>query len=145
MRIIIKELSDGGANIGETILCDGASKGQNLWMGPDGMVLDGAVEPQVQGFLRAASVKVWNRRNHRISVSFRCSRDCGTTQEAESYIVQFYATCRRSNQLAIISSLPGGGTSQLRINNAVLQSLKLTHVGVLVRAEFSLVGGSISS
>jgi hypothetical protein len=143
MRIIIKELSETGSITGETILCDGASKGTNLWMGPDGLTLDGQVEAQVQGFLRAAAVKVFNRKNHRIAVSFRCNRDCGTVQAAEAFIIQFYATCKRGTQL-VLSSTTSGGTSLISINNAVVQSIKLSHIGVLVRAEFSIVGGSIS-
>ena len=143
MRITIKELSESGANIGETILCDGVAKGVNLWRGPGGLTLDGKITAQVQAFLRAASVKVWDRKNHVISASFRCDRTCSTVQAAEAFIVQFYATCRRSNQV-VLSTTTDAGTSQIKINNAVLEGLKLTHVGVLVRAEFSIVGGSIS-
>lgn len=140
MRIIIKELSDAGANLGETILCDGAAKGLNLWVGPDSLSIDGQIEAQVQPFLRAASVKVWNRRNQRISVSFRCRRDCGTIEAAEAFIIQFYASCRRGTQLVLAS----GTTTQIKINNAAMPGLKLAHMGVLVLAEFNIVGGSIS-
>ena len=143
MRITIKELSESGTNLGETILCDGSAKGQNLWMGPEGLTLDGQIEAQVQGFLRAAAVKVWNRKNHRIAVSFKCSRDCGTIQAAEAFLIQFYLYAKRGTQL-VMSVSTDGGTSQIKINNAALQDIKLTHIGILVRAEFSIVGGSIS-
>lgn len=143
MRIIIKDLNDLGVNLGETTLCDGAAKGSNVWMGPDGLAFDGQVEPQVQGFMRAMSKKVWNRNNHAISVSFKCNRDCGSTQAAEAFIIQFYATCKRGTQL-VLSTSAIGGTSSIRINNAVLQGIKLAHIGVLVHAEFSIIGGSIS-
>ena len=143
MRITIKELSDAGANLGETILCDGIAKGKNLWRGPGGLTIDGKITAQIQPFLRAVSVKVWNRKNHCISVSFRCDRECDTVQAAEAFIVQFYATCKRSSQV-VISTSTDAGTSQIKINNAVLEDIKLTHIGILVRAEFSIVGGSIS-
>ena len=143
MRITIKELSDTGVNLGETTLCDGVAKGVNLWRGPGGLTFDGKITAQVQPFLRAASVKVWNRKNHVVSVAFRCDRECASVQAAEAFIVQFYATCRRGSQV-VFSTATDAVSSQIKINNAVLETIKLTHVGVLVRAEFSIVGGSIS-
>jgi hypothetical protein len=140
MRIIIKELSPAGLNLGETILCDGAAKGLNLWVGPDSLSIDGQVDAQVQPFLRAESVKVWNRKNHRISVSFKCRRDCGTVEAAEAFIIQFYASCKRGTQLVLAS----GATTKIIINNAAMPGIKLAHIGVLVLAEFNIVGGSIS-
>lgn len=140
MRIILKELSESGSNLGETILCDGPAKGLNLWVGPDGLSIDGQIQAQVQPFLRADSVKVWNRKNQQISVSFRCRRDCGSVEAAEAFIIQFYATCKRGTQLVMAS----GATTQIKINNAAMPGLKLTHIGVLVLAEFAIVGGSIS-
>jgi hypothetical protein len=139
MRITLKNLVVDGGDGSETVLCDGPAKAISTWMGPDGLSFDGEIEAQVQPFLRANSVKVWNRKNHRIAVSFRCRRDCGTPDAAEAYIVQFYATCVRGTQLVISS-----GIRTLRINNAVLKTLKLTHIGVLVQADYSLIGGSIS-
>ena len=140
MRIIMKELNEAGANLGETILCNGPSKGLDLWVGPDGLVINGNLNAQVQPFLRAASVKVWNRNNHKVSVSFRCRRDCGSIDAAEAFIVQFYSSCKRGTQLVLAS----GTTTQIKINNAVMPDLKLSHIGVLVLAEYTIVGGSIS-
>jgi hypothetical protein len=140
MRIIIKELSATGVNLGETILCDGTAKGLNLWVGPDGLSIDGQIDAQVQSFLRAESVKVWNRKNQRIAVSFRCRRDCGTVEAAEAFIIRFYSSCKRGTQLVMAS----GTTTQIKINNAAMPGIKLTHIGVLVLAEFNIVGGSIS-
>lgn len=140
MRITIKNLVADGGDGSETVLCDGPEKAQNTWMGPDGLTLDGEIQEQVQPFLRAAAVKVYNRRNHRISVGFRCRRNCGSVVAAEQFIVRFYASCNRGTQILLSDS----GTAIMRISNAVLKSLKLTHIGILVQADFSLVGGSIS-
>ena len=141
MRIILKELSDSGSILGETILCNGHEKGVDLWMGPDGLTLDGQVDAQVQSFLRASSVKVYNRKNHRITVSFRCTRSCASVEAAEAFIIQFYATCRRGTQLVII---PSPTTPAVTINNAAMPGVKLTHLGILVMADFQVIGGSIS-
>jgi len=142
MIIVMKDLSESGTNQGETILCDGANYAPGKWAGPEGLSIDGEINVQVSEFLRADSAKVRNRKNHRVTVSFACKRDCGTVDAAEAFIVQFYATCKRGTQLVLATG--STAATKLTINNAALPKISLKHIGVMVQAQFSIIGGSIS-
>lgn len=126
--------------IGSDVLCDGPDRTAGKHAGPLGRVeFDPVANVQVGEFLRATTIKAFDRGNIRHQVSFRISRLFTSADDAFDWCLSYPSTVTRSGSVVFQS-----GTASKTMADAVLQPPKMSILGVTVEVSYTLVGGAIT-
>lgn len=126
--------------IGSDTLCDGAERGVGKHCGPLGITeFDPSAQLQVGEFLRATTVKAFDRGNIRHQVAFKISRLFADTDSAFLWALAYPSTVTRSGSVVFES-----GSASVTMSDAVLDPPKCSIIGVSVEVSYRLTGGAIA-
>jgi hypothetical protein len=127
-------LTDG---TNSSTLAAGSARALGVPIGPSALRISGPITAQAQPRLRAPATRFRNRGNMQTSIAFTSYFEFSTIAHAEIFALSYRTDVQREGSL--IMRVEGGGESV--VADCVLTDAAVTHTGVTVRVDYSIVGG----
>lgn len=101
--------------------------------------------PQMQQRVRAANMRVIDRKNLLTTLSWETTRTFATAEDAFLFSLDYDTASARSGTLILLNTNPGGYLACRYLTGAVVEPPARTVIGVSVQLSYTASGGAISA
>lgn len=99
---------------------------------------------EVVDLIRAADVRIFDRKNRRSTVTFRVSREHDSHAAAEQFIFDHEMACPATGMLTIECITPSGARKYYYIRGVGIEVVEATYKGSTTFHTYNIVGGMIT-
>ena len=114
-------------------------------LAPNSLRVNGRRQVQVAQFLRAASSKIWPRKNSVTTISFSVTRQHADVRAAEDYMLNHEVAIPASGVALFVCYNEAGGESTYFFDSAALETTDSSYNGCSTFHTYTLIGGRITT
>lgn len=111
---------------------------------PEGLKIDEERVGQEDEVIRALDKSFTDRMNKKNTMSFSITQNLGSLSNAEAYMLDVGEDCPNAGNIIFVTESDKGSNSRY-MKGALISRVGREQMGESVRANFSIVGGSIST